>query len=181
MDLAVSILILFILSFQVMPVALGIDVQKSGWIQAGSIILILFAGQLLFFLLGIWLGNHFMYLIGGIRKGVLFVGFFLIGVRYSMEAFKIRKGERTYQLEKANGSILPSVAQSMNTFLAGILFYFIQVNLVNDLIYLGLFSFTLSLLFALIKGEKLALSAISLLYMVGGGLLSLISFYFAFA
>lgn len=180
MDLAVSILILFILSFQVMPVALGIDVQKSGWIQAGSMILILFAGQLLFFLLGTWLGNHFMYLIGGIRKGVLFVGFFLIGVRYSMEAFKIRKGERTYLLEKANGSILPSVAQSMNTFLAGILFYFIQVNLVNDLIYLGLFSFSLSLLFALIKGEKLALSAISLLYMVGGGLLSLISFYFAF-
>jgi putative Mn2+ efflux pump MntP len=180
MDLAVSILILFILSFQVMPVALGINHQKSGWFQASSMILILVAAQLLFFLLGIWLGNRFMYLISGIQKGVLFVGFFLIGVRFSMEAFKVRKGERTYLIQKTNAAVLPAVGQSMNTLLAGVLFYFIQVDLVNDLIYLGVFSFSLSLLFVLLKSEKMALSAISLLYMLDGGLLSLVSIYFAF-
>ncbi len=181
MNLAVSIIILFILSFQVMPVALGLDHRKTGFFQLTSMVFFLLIAQLLFFLLGIWLGNLFMHLINGIQRGVLFVGFFLIGVRFTMEAFKIRKGERTYAIIKPGLFILPAIAQAMNTFLAGLLFYFIPVDLVHDLIYLCLFSFSFTLLFVFIKNDRLATSAISLLYMTGGGLLTLVSVYFAFA
>jgi len=179
--LALSILILFILSFQVMPVALGMDVRKTQPLNLASGVLFIILGQVLFFLFGIWLGNSFMHLLSGIRAAVLFVGFSLIGVRFVMEAFNIRKGERTYSVERPLLFILPAIAQAVNTFLAGLLFYFLSTNLTNDLIYLSVFSFSLSLLFVFIKNNKLALSAISLLYLVGGGILTLISFYFVFA
>jgi len=68
----------------------------------------------------------------------------------------------------------------VNTFLAGILFYFMPGTLGNDLVYLAAFSFSLVILFVLIKNKKLALPAISFLYMLGGGVLMAISFYFIF-
>jgi len=176
----VSILILFLLSFQVMPVALGIDIQKTSFIHITGSVVFLVLGQLLLFLTGIWLGNRFMHLVSGINRYILFVGFFLIAVRFSMEAFRVRKGERTYVMGKSVTYILPAVAQAVNTFLAGILFYFLPLNLSSDIIYLALFSFVFSVLFAFIKNKTLALPAISLLYMTGGGLLILISFYFLF-
>ncbi len=178
--LVVSILILFFLSFQVMPVALGIDMKKEVFMQAVSGIVFLVLGQMLLFLLGIALGNSFMHLLAGIKNWVLFVGFFLIAVRFSMESFKIRKGERTYVVGKSSTYILPAIAQAVNTFLAGILFYFLPVNLTRDLIYLALFSFSFSLLFALLKNKRLAFPAVSLLYLVAGSLLMIVSFYFLF-
>ncbi len=181
MNLVISILILFILSFQVMPVALGVDARKTSPFHLITIVLFLVAGQVLLFLLGVWLGNRFMHLISGIQRGILFVGFFLIAVRFSMEAFKIRKGERTYSIEKPALFILPAIAQAVNTFLAGILFYFIPVDLLPDLIYLSVFSLVFTLLFVFIKNNRLATAAVSLLYMIGGGILTIISFYFIFS
>ncbi len=178
--LFVSILILFFLSFQVMPVALGIEIKKERLFQSVSGIVYLVLGQMLLFLLGIGLGNSFMHLLNGIQRYVLFVGFFLIAVRFSMESFKIRKGERTYTVGKSSTYILPSIVQAVNTFLAGILFYFLPVDLTRDLIYLALFSFSFSLLFALLKAKRLAFPAVSLLYLTAGSVLMLLSFYFLF-
>ncbi len=179
--LAISIVILLFLSFQVMPVALGIDQNRMNFFQTASSIFVLMVGQVLFFLLGVWLGNRFMHLIYGIRHVILFIGFFIIAVRLIMEALEIRKGKRTFLLEKATQFILPSVAQAINTFLAGILFYFLPVELKKDLIYLSIFTLAFSLPFAFIKKERNAMLVISLLYMAAGGLLSILSFYFLFA
>ena len=176
----VSILILFLLSFQVMPVALGIDVQKTPFLHVIGSIVFLVLGQLLLFLAGIGLGSRFMHLVSGMSRYVLFVVFFLIAVRFSMEAFRVRKGERTYILGKSVTFILPAVAQAVNTFLAGILFYFLPLDLSSDLLYLALFSLVFSVLFAWIKNKALALPAISLLYMTAGGVLIFVSFYFLF-
>jgi len=176
----ISIVILFILSFQVMPVAVGMDIRKTQVFQLISGILVLVLGQLLLFLLGIWLGNRFMHLLSDMKTYVLFIGFVLIAVRLNMEAFKVRKGERTYVVGKSTSFIIPAVAQAVNTFLAGILFYFMPGNPGIDLVYLATFSFSFSLLFVLIKNKKLALPAISFLYMAGGGILMAISFYFIF-
>jgi len=176
----VSIIILFVLSFQVMPVAVGMDVGKAPFLRLLSGILLLVLGQLLLFLLGVWLGDKFMHLLVHMKKYVLLVGFFLIAVRFNMEAFKVRKGERTYMIGKSSTYILPAIAQAVNNFLAGILFYYLPVSLAKDIIYLAIFSLAFSILFALIKNKKLALPAISFLYMVGGGLLMAISFYFLF-
>ena len=98
-----------------------------------------------------------------------------------MEAFAVRKGERTYQIDKPTPYIFSSIAQSINTFLAGILFFFLPVALLKDIIYLTIFSFAFTLLFLFIKTEKAALSAISLLYLAGGIFMALLSFYFLFA
>ena len=180
--LVVSIIILFVLSFQVMPVAVGMDAKKTPAFQLISGILFLVSGQMLLFLLGVWLGSHFMHLLIRMKTYVLFIGFFLIAVRFNMEAFKVRKGERTYVAEKASFYIMPAIAQAMNTFLAGILFYYpdLSANLGHNLIYLAVFSLSLTLLFVFIKNQKQALSVISLLYMMGGGLLMVASFYFLF-
>lgn len=176
----ISIIMLFVLSFQVMPVVVGMDIRKTPVFHIISGILLLVLGQLLLFLLGIWLGNRFMHLLSGMKTYVLFIGFVLIAVRFNMEAFKVRKGERTYVVGKSVAYIIPAVAQAVNTFLAGILFYFMPVNPGKDLLYLAVFSFSLAILFMLIKNKKLALSAVSFLYMTGGGILMAISFYFIF-
>ncbi len=178
--LVVSIIILFVLSFQVMPVAVGIDVKKTPVFQLTSSILLLVLGQLLLFLLGVWLGNRFMHLLSGLKTYVLFIGFFLIAVRFNMEAFKVRKGERTYIAGKSTFYIIPAITQAVNTFLAGILFYFMPGSLSHYLIYLAVFSFIFVVLFVLIKYKKLALTAISFLYMIAGGILMAVSFYFLF-
>jgi len=175
-----SIVILFVLSFQVMPVAVGMEIKKAPVLQLISGVILLVLGQLLLFLLGIWLGNRFMHLLTGIQAYILFVGFFLIAVRFNMEAFKVRKGERTYVLDKGMKYIIPAISQAVNTFLAGILFYFMPGNLGTYLIYLALFSSVLAILFVLIKYKKLALTAITFLYMFAGVILMGISFYFLF-
>ncbi len=176
----ISIIILFVLSFQVMPVAVGMDIRKTPVFHLISGILLLVLGQLLLFLLGIWLGNSFMHLLSGIKTYVLFVGFLLVAVRFNMEAFKVRKGERTYLVGKSTTYIIPAIAQAVNTFLTGILFYFMPGELSIYLIYLAVFSFSLAVLFVLIKYKKLALSAISFLYMIAGGSLMAICLYFLF-
>ncbi len=178
--LVISIVILLILSLQVMPVALGINNSKMNIFNVASSIFLLILGQVLLFLLGVLLGNHLMHLINGIKRFILFFGFFIIAVRMIMEALEIRKGKRTYLLDKAKQFILPSIAQAINTFLAGILFYFLPVYLGKDLIYLSIFSLSFSVPFVFIKNEKHSMLAVSLLYMVSGGLLSLLSFYFLF-
>lgn len=178
--LAISIVILLIMSFQVMPVAVGIDNGKMNLFNVVSGIFLLILGQTLLFLMGIWLGNRFMHLISGIHHIILFIGFFLIAIRLIMEAFAIRKGERTYLFEKASLFILPSVAQAINTFLAGVLFFFLPIDLTKDILYLSIFSLSFSVPFIFIKNDKHSLSAISLLYAIGGAFISILSFYFLF-
>ena len=178
--LAISIVILLILSFQVMPVALGIDRHKMNVLHVASSIFLLILGQVVLFLLGMLLGDRFMYLLTGMKRYVLFIGFFIIATRMVMEALEIRKGKRTYLLSKANQFILPSIAQAINTFLAGILFQLLIFNLSNHLIYLSIFSLAFSFPFIFIKNERLSILAVSLLYMIGGGILSILSFYFLF-
>lgn len=178
--LIISIVILFILSFQVAPVALGIDIRQKKPFVILSGILFLTLSQVLLFLLGIWLGNRFMHLMDKIQHIILFVGFTLIAVRFVMEAFAVRKGERTYQIDKPTLFIFPSIAQAINTFLAGILFYFLPVAMLRDIVYLALFSFVMTLLFLFVKTEKSALSAISLMYLAGGIFMGILSFYFLF-
>ncbi len=178
--LVISIIILFILSFQVMPVSLGVDSKKLNIRVLSLAVLFLVLGQVILFLLGVWLGNRFLHLLINARQYILFGGFFFISVRYIMDAFVIRKGERSYLIGNPKKFILPSIAQAINTFLSGLLFYFIPVDIGKDIIYLAVFSLFFALVFTFIKFSKQALSAVSLLYILGGGLIGILSFYFLF-
>lgn len=124
MEKLVVIFILISLSTQVLPVAIGIDPKKLPQSLIFGIILII--SQLLFLLAGTLLGDRFLHLLETYQGIVIFVGFFLIGIRMLIDAFKIRKGERTYVLDNTRTIVLISVAQGINTFLGGlILTYFI--------------------------------------------------------
>ena len=125
MFLFTVIAIIVVLSIQVIPAALGIDPKKdlnlTIWFA-----LILILGQSTLFLIGFLLGHRLMHLMDDFKGTVLFIGFFLIGIRMIMEAFKVRKGERTFTFESTKSVILVSLALGINTFLAGLLFTYLS-------------------------------------------------------
>lgn len=114
-------LVLFALAIQIFPIAIGIDqtkdLSKGLWFGV-----VLVSVQIIFFLVGHLLGEQFMHLLKDFKGVVFFAGLFLIGVRVIMEAFKVRKGERTYLIDNTQTALLASVAQGINAFLGGILF-----------------------------------------------------------
>lgn len=168
-----------ILSLQVFPVALGIDVKKR---TAKGILfgLMLLLGQVMLLLAGYYLGDRFMHLLEEYTGTVVFAGFFLVGIRFIRESFTIRKGERTYLTENPETVVLASLAQAVNTFLAGILLSPVVEKprqLALSLLLAALIVITAGLI---MKPGRQGLIFISLLYMTGGILLIFASVYLGF-
>ena len=125
-DVVVS-LIMLVLAIQVFPLALGID-RKLGLNLTIWYALLLLLGQALLFFFGYLLGERFMHLMEHFKGTVIFVGFFLIGIRLILEAFKVRKGERTYTFDGTLPVVLASLAMGINTFLAGLLLTYLPYD-----------------------------------------------------
>ena len=173
------ILMMFALAFQVYPVALGMDYRELK-ARTFSFSFILLLGQLVMFQAGYLLGGRFLYLVKDFQGTVIFIGFALIGFRLMMESFKVRKGERTYVLEQPVTVILASFAQSINTFLAGMLFTLLPVS--NRLLLLVLFVSSTGVIFAGVmkKPDKTAGALSSLLFLLGGIVMVFAALYFGF-
>ena len=122
-----------------------------------------------------------MHLLNNFKSTILFAGFFLIGIRMIIEVLRIRKGERTFVLEEKNSIVFASMAQSINTFLAALLLYFIPVDKLSLAIILLVSSLVVSIAGMMIKAERLSLSFASLLYLLGGVIIIVSSLYFIFA
>ena len=180
MLLLISILIVITLSFQVFPIALGIS-AKDNLKNAILIVVILLLSQTGFFFLGYYVGEQFMHLLENFKSIVLFVGFFILGIRMIMEVLKIRKGERTYHLNDEKGMLLVAVAHSINTFLTGLLLYFIPF----DKFLLALILFVATIIMAIsgimAKPERSSFSLASFLYLISGVFIIFSSVYFIFA
>ena len=180
MLLSLSILIVIILSFQVFPIALGIS-AKDDLKNTILMLVILSISQPAFFFLGYYVGEQFMHLLENFKSIVLFAGFFIIGIRMIMEVLKIRKGERTYHLNDEKGMLLVAVAHSINTFLTGLLLYFIPV----DKFLLTLILFVATIIMAIsgimAKPGRLSFSFASFLYLISGVFIIFSSVYFIFA
>lgn len=175
----VEIIIIFFLSIQIFPVAVGIGVSgKSG--KAILLILILSLVQLLTYWLGLRLGNSFMYLMDGFKGAVFFIGFLLIGIRMLMETFSIRKGERTYSIDSIGHVTLASLAQGMNTFLVGLLFYYLEVDEKSTLILLLSLAIVVSTIGIVLTPKKQVLIFASLLYALGGIIMISFGIYISF-
>jgi putative Mn2+ efflux pump MntP len=173
------ILILFVLSSQVFPVALGIETSKN----TGKAIwfgLLLVLGQFLFLLFGLFLGDRFIHLVEEFKGTVVFVGFFLIGLRMLMDTFKVRKGERTFSVESSLQVVLASSAQGINTFLAGLIF----AAFAPDVQWLSLVLLVLTVIFTgiglLLKPTKQSFVLSSLFFALGGLIMIVSSIYFGF-
>jgi putative Mn2+ efflux pump MntP len=175
-----SILIIIALSFQVFPIALGIS--SKGDIKNTIVsILMLSLSQTTLFLLGYYAGEQFMHLLDNFKSTILFAGFFLIGIRMIIEVLRIRKGERTFIIEDRNSLLFAALAQSINTFLAALLIYYIPIDKMFLAIILFVSSLTVSIIGVTVKPERLSFSFASLLYLVGGIIIIVSSLYFIFA
>ncbi len=175
----IVILIIFFLSIQIFPVANGIDVLgKPG--KAILLIGVLSLTQLLTYWLGLKLGSTFMHLMDGFKGAVYFIGFLLIGIRMLMETFNIRKGERTYSIDSIGHVTLASLAQGMNTFLAGLLFYYLAVDVQFTLILLFSLTVIIATIGIIMKPDKTSLVFASLLYALGGMVMIITAIYISF-
>ena len=176
----VPILLAVLLSFQVFPAALGIT-TKGSQRRAVLLVLILVLTQAIMFLAGYYLGQKFMYLLRGFPVVVLSAGFFIIGIRMIMEVLNIRKGERTYELKNERSVFFVALAQSINTFLTGLLFFFVPVNPVTITATLLIASSVLAIAGVFAGINKTSLAFASLLYLFAGILILVSSVYFIFA
>lgn len=176
---SIIICILFVLSIQVLPVALGIEPGrnpgKSFWFG-----LILLLGQVLFLWFGLILGNRFMHLLEGFKGVVLFIGFFLIGIRMMMDTFKVRKGERTFTIDTSLQIFLASSAQGINTFLAGLMFTLFEADAqwLSVVLIAGTTAATAVGMF--LKPTKQTLAFSSFFYAFGGLIMLVSSIYLGF-
>jgi putative Mn2+ efflux pump MntP len=178
LDITVT-LILVVLSLQVFPVALGIDFKKRTG-QALWFAFLLVIGQVLMFLIGFFLGQRFMHLMEDFKGTVIFIGFFIIGLRLIVDAFKVRKGERTYTFEVSSQVALAALAQGINTFLAGLLFTYLPYQKQWLIIVLTLASFGMATLGIVVRHDKTGFSLASLLFLLGGIWMIFSSVYLGF-
>ena len=143
-------------------------------------VLILILGQFILFLTGYLLGQRFMHLMDDFRGTVLFIGFFLIGVRMIVEAFRVRKGERTFALESTKHVLLASLAQGINTFLAGLLFTYLPFERQWLTVILICATLVSSGIGTVIPPGKTGFSMSSFLFMIGGLWMIFSSLYLGF-
>ena len=178
LDISATIIV-FVLSFQVLPVALGIDRHKS-IVQTIWFTLLLIVGQVLLFYVGYLLGQRFMHLMEEFKGTVIFVGFFLIGIRMIVEAFKVRKGERTFTFDSTLPVLLASLAVGINTFLAGLLFTFLPFEISWLIMILTFTTLIMAGIGTLMNPEKTAFSLSSFLFLAGGIWMIFSSIYIGF-
>lgn len=179
MSIILIFLFTFFLAIQVLPSSLGVR-RESNSLKTFTLVIIPVAAQMLFFWFGYLLGSKFIYLMQDIKTAVVFAGFFIIGIRFIVDAFVVRKGKRTFQTVNGSQYLLASVAQSTNTFLIGLLFSFFAFQHVNTLAFLGLLTLIVSLSGMLSKVSKNSLALASLLILLGGVFMLVSSFYLAF-
>ena len=118
MSVTLNILFMFFLASQTYPTFLG---AKNAGNPSNSFLLVLIPVfmQLTFFWLGYLIGNMFFYLMEDFSTIVVFIGLFILGIRFVVDAFTVRKGKRTFQAKNILQIALAAVAQSTNTFLLG--------------------------------------------------------------
>lgn len=151
---------------------------KAG--KAIIIIVVLSVVQVVTYWLGLVLGDTFMHLMDGFSGTVFFIGFLLIGIRMLMETFNIRKGERTYSINSIGHVALASLAHGINTFLAGLLFYYLFFDEQATLILLFVLTVIVAIVGIVMKPNKLTLAFASLLYAIGGIIMLISAVYISF-
>ncbi|PLX05302.1 MAG: hypothetical protein C0595_00195 [Marinilabiliales bacterium] len=171
--------VLLVLGFQVFPVCLGNNF-KSDIKQSVQQILIHTAIQLIMLWLGLFLGDRFLYLSEDYQYLIIFIGLLMVGLRISFDSFAVRRGDRTFTTANSQSLILASTAQSINTFLAGIILSLFNINHILIFSILGLSVLLFSTIASWIKLSKTALTLASLVYILGGiGIVS-IAIYLGF-
>ena len=85
-----------------------------------------------------------------------------------MEVFSIRKGERTYEISSFNQIVLASIAQGINTFLTGILLFYIEESNLRPIIIMTIASIIFTVIGLILKPNRSSLIIISLITLIAG-------------
>ena len=179
MQSVVVVAVLFFLAIQSFPIAIGIDAKKSKK-NALLFVLVLALMQTCLLWAGLQLGGLFMHLMDGFKGIVLFLGFSLIGIRMLMEVLQIRKGSRTYQLDRISHVFFAALAQSMNTLIAGLMLTYLVITGLPVLSIIIFSSLFISVAGVLLPTSKQTLSLAALLYLLGGLVMMVAGVYLAF-
>jgi putative Mn2+ efflux pump MntP len=179
MQSVVVISVLISLATQTFPVALGVSARNS-FLKPLFYTLILAFTQLVLFWAGLSLGNLFMHWMDSFGGVIVFAGFSLIGIRMFMEVFTIRKGERTYLFDGFVPALFSSLAQSVNTFLAGLLFSFYAMIQIPQYGILLISAYLLATLGVWLSPTKNNLSLAAFFYFLGGLIMLAAGIYLAF-
>ncbi len=179
MQLILVTAVLLFLATQIFPVALGISAKKS-FFQSLLFTLVLAFTQLFLFWAGLSLGGLFMHWVSSFGGIILFIGFSLIGIRMFMEVFTIRKGERTYSLDSILPVLFASLAQGVNTFLAGLLLSLSTPIQFQQYGILLVSAYIFAMLGVWLSPTKKYLSLAALFYFLGGLVMLIAGIYLAF-
>lgn len=175
----VIIAVIIFLSIQVFPISLGISKHRNVFSSAFAVFII--SGiQILMYWIGLKVGDTIMYLVAGFSGVVVFIGFLLTGIRMLMEVFTIRRGERSFLISDFTHISLASVAQGINSFLVGLMFYFVEFDFYFTISLLGISSLIFSVIGLAFKPNKTTLALASLLYTIGGLVMLFSAVYFSF-
>ncbi len=180
MNWFIHALIIFSLATQVVPAGLSLN-TRGDRLKAIMATAMMVAVQTAMFGFGKLLGSSFLHLVSDWANGIVFAVFFMTGIRMIMDAFKIRKGKIAYRLEEPKFMLLTSIAQSINTFIIGMMFYFFpQINFETSLIALFLLTAFMMMPAIYTTQDQTARSFASLLYILSGTVFTVLAFYLGF-
>lgn len=179
MPIALNLIFMFFLASQAFSTFFKEGKMDKSPATLYMVLLPVFA-QALFFLFGFLLGNRFIYLLNEFKTYVILGGFIIIGIRFLVDAFAVRKGKKTFKAVHILEISLASIAQATNTFLMGLLFSIFEINLIPSLSILALFTLFFSFAGSASLASKRNLALSSLLILLGGLFMVGASFYLAF-
>lgn len=179
MENAFPVLILVSLAVQLLPVVLVFEPKKDLG-NTFMYVLILIAGQILLFYFGFLLGERFLHLLESYKSIVILSGFFIVGIRMILDAFKIRKGERSFEIAGLTTALLISVVIGINTFLVGLLFNYLGNEIGSTLFVLLIASIVVSLIGMLMKIGKQSLTLSAFLMFLSGMVMLVSALYLGF-
>jgi putative Mn2+ efflux pump MntP len=121
MDIAFNILFVAALSCNIFPLTIGLKANNENTVSRLLVYAFGFGLVMgLFYFLGSLLGSKVMYLIARYVIFVVFALFLMIGVRMLIEALKVRKGIRSFDLFGAASFFMIAFVASINAFFIGL-------------------------------------------------------------
>lgn len=178
MLITLVVLLITVLALQSYPVALGITFKSNP--KAIGFIVLLTAMHALLLWLGYLLGSTFMHLMEGFKSVVMFMSLVLVGVRMLLEVLNIRKGERTFAITTTMQLLLVSIALGINAFLIGLVFNYLDVNIIQLASLLAVLTFVISIIGSLTSFRKVSIFLATLFSALGGVVMVVAAIYFTF-
>lgn len=169
MKIALYILFVLALSYNVFPLALGLNRdRRSPHLLNVFHALVFGLIQGIMYWLGVLLGDTFMHLLEDTQKVVVLGVITAVAIRMVLESLKIRKGERLYSFDNYVKFVVMGIAAGINTFIIGMTASYLSPfgSLLPLLLVLAGFAWSIAGISMNLSRNNIILS--SLLHLAGG-------------